>query len=239
MRRLAASIMRPSCVAAPCPAAAGGFVGLHHRGCLGDLFEGRREGRVHGGELRRMNALLAVEAQRQRDPARAGEAGGIRVRRHRDHPGSGGRWRAPPRRSCASRRASDGRDRSRRARRPRRCRRRACASTPRNRRPEDQRLEPRRRARDLARMEEAARRLDLRFDADPRREPRSPRSASAACPRTHVARRADLRHHQQVDAIAGRLDHLDEVAIGERRIERVDADHADPACRSRSPSARG
>ena len=81
-----------------------------------------------------MNALLAVEAQRQCDPTGALKTGGILVARHRARPCSEARWRARQRRWCASRRASGVRDRSRRARRARRWPPMASASTQHNRR---------------------------------------------------------------------------------------------------------
>ena len=94
-------------------------------------------------------------------------------------------------------------------------------------RPEDQRLEPRRRLRDLAGPEKSLRAFDLGLDADP------PREAAAHfnlrqqhADKDDILRQVRLGQHDEIEAVAGAFDHLDEIAVGKRRVETIDPERA-------------
>ncbi len=227
IRRLAASIMRPSCVAAPWPAATAASKASHQRGGGRDLAFARREQGVGGGELAGMDALLAVEPHRAGDAARALEAGGVLVRGvrtvetaqsvgpRRGHDAVHGRVPAVPRvELVVGVELAD-------ARRRHPHRRRVVPGA------EDEGVEPRRRRRDLPQVDVAQGALDLGLDADGAAE------ASMGLDlrqqhlhEHHVARGGRLGQHHQVDAIARAFDDVHQIPVGVGRVGSVDTDNA-------------
>ena len=92
---------------------------------------------------------------------------------------------------------------------------------------ENQGFEARRRLRDFAGIEESGGGFDLGFDADgPREAMRGLDLREQGIDELHVARGIGLRQHNEIDVVAGRFHDFDQIAIGEVRVERVDAEHA-------------